>query len=163
MDLLEVDEESWQRVLSVNLEAPQVLTQELAKRWIANEDPGRLQHGRKLLFVGSISAEVASTSRGEYCVAKAGLAMLQSLWAVRLAEHGVQSCELRLGIMKSDMTAAVADRYEPIVTDRAIVPMARWGEGADVGRAVRAFLDGAFSFSTGDVLRVDGGFHLRSL
>ena len=105
---------------------------------------------------------MASVNRGEYCISKAGLAMASKLWAVRLAAEGVQVFELRPGIMATDMTAGVKDKYDALIAE-GLVPQRRWGTAEDVGRAVRALLAGHFPFSTGDVINVDGGFHIRRL
>jgi NAD(P)-dependent dehydrogenase (short-subunit alcohol dehydrogenase family) len=100
--------------------------------------------------------------RGEYCISKAGLAMAASLWATRLAGEGVQVTELRPGIMATDMTAGVKGKYDELIR-QGLVPQDRWGEPEDVALAVEAILGGAFPFSTGNVIYVDGGFHLRRL
>ena len=121
-----------------------------------------LSGGFKIVFVTSISADTASVNRGEYCISKAGLAMASQLWAVRMAEHDVQVLELRPGIMATDMTANVREKYDQLIAD-GLVPQRRWGTAEDVGRAVRAVLAGQFPFTTGDVIHLDGGFHLRRL
>ena len=121
-----------------------------------------LPAGFKIIFVTSISADTASINRGEYCISKAGLAMTSQLWAVRLAEHGVQVLELRPGIMATDMTSGVKGKYDALLAE-GLVPQRRWGTAEDVGRAVRAVLAGHFPFTTGDVIHLDGGFHIRRL
>jgi NAD(P)-dependent dehydrogenase (short-subunit alcohol dehydrogenase family) len=105
---------------------------------------------------------VASVNRGEYCVSKAGLAMTSQLWAMRLADAGVQVIELRPGIMATDMTSAVKAKYDTLIAE-GLVPQRRWGSPEDVGRAVRAILAGHFPYTTGDVIHLDGGFHVRRL
>ena len=112
--------------------------------------------------MSSISAYLASLNRGEYCISKAGLAMATKLWASRLATDGVQVFELRPGIMATDMTAGVKDKYDKLIAE-GLVPQKRWGSGDDVGNAVSALLKGYFPFSTGDVINVDGGIHLQRL
>jgi NAD(P)-dependent dehydrogenase (short-subunit alcohol dehydrogenase family) len=114
------------------------------------------------VFVSSASAVRASVNRGEYCVSKAGLSMAAKLFAVRLAAEGVQVYEVRPGIMATDMTAGVKDRYDRMIADGG-VPQGRWGTAEDVGLAVSALVQGRFPFSTGDVLNVDGGLHLERL
>ena len=167
-DLLDVTEESYREVMGINLEGPFFLSQLVARLWVdrpdapAKQGQSRLPGGYKLLFVSSLSAYAVSTNRGEYCVSKAGLAMTNQLFAARLAEHGVQVLELRPGIMATDMTAGVKDKYDKLLAD-GIVPQRRWGTGADVGLAVRAIFQGLFPFTTGDVINIDGGFHLRRL
>ncbi|HEX2750847.1 MAG TPA: 3-ketoacyl-ACP reductase [Verrucomicrobiales bacterium] len=161
-DLLECTEESWDTVMSINLKGPYFLTQMAANWWLEHAGQSRLAGGFKLAFVTSVSAVLASTNRGDYCISKAGLAMASQLWAVRLAEHGVQVVEFRPGIMETDMTAAVKAKYDPIIASGA-VPMRRWGQPQDVGKAVRVFLEGAFPFSTGEVIYMDGGLRLGRL
>ncbi len=161
-DLTEATEEIFDEVIGINLKGPYFLSQLAARYWLANPGKCRLNGGYKLLFVTSLSANTASINRGEYCVSKAGLAMAAQLWAVRLADAGVQVLELRPGIMATDMTAGVKDKYDKLLAE-GIVPQKRWGSPADVGLATKAILEGHFPFSTGDVINLDGGFHLRRL
>jgi 3-oxoacyl-[acyl-carrier protein] reductase len=121
-----------------------------------------LPGGYKLIFVTSISADTASVNRGEYCLSKAGLAMAAQLWATRLANHGTQVFEIRPGIMETDMTAGVKGKYDQLIAE-GLVPQMRWGKPEDVGLAVEAVLSGNYPYSTGNVIHVDGGFHLRRL
>jgi 3-oxoacyl-[acyl-carrier protein] reductase len=158
-DLTETSEESFGRLLSVNLEGPHFLSQIAARYWLENPSPG---HPYKLIFVTSISADTASVNRGEYCIAKAGLSMSAQLWSVRLAASGVQVFELRPGIMETDMTAGVKGKYDELIAG-GLVPQMRWGAPQDVGLAVEAILKDYFPFSTGAVIPIDGGFHLRRL
>ena len=123
---------------------------------------GRIASGRKIVFVSSISADTVSLNRGEYCVSKAGLAMASKLWAVRLAEAGVQVYEVRPGIMETDMTKRVKAKYDELIAE-GLVPQRRWGTPEDTGRLVRAILDGDLAFSTGAVIYADGGFHVSRL
>lgn len=162
-DLLDATEDSWDEVLDVNLKAPHFLTQLVARRWLERPNANRIASGYKLAFVGSISAEAMSIDRTEYCVSKAGLAVLNRSWALRLAPAGIQSVEIRAGIMATDMTASVQGKYNAILENDQVVPQARWGTPEDMGLAAAAFLEGQLPFSTGDVLNVDGGFHLRRL
>lgn len=161
-DLTQTSEASFEEVLRTNLQGPFFLTQAVANHWLAKRYPPALPGGFKIVFVTSISADTASVNRGEYCISKAGLAMASQLWAVRMAEHDVQVLELRPGIMATDMTAAVKDKYDKLIAE-GLVPQRRWGTAEDVGRAVRAVLAGQFPFTTGDVIHLDGGFHLRRL
>ena len=161
-DIVEATEDVFDEVVAVNLKGPYFLSQLAARWWLAHPGESRLPGGYKLIFVSSLSAAAASTNRGEYCISKAGLAMANQLWAVRLAGHGVQVLELRPGIMATDMTAGVKDKYDKLLAE-GIVPQKRWGTPEDVGLAVRAVLEGRFPFTTGDVLNIDGGFHLRRL
>jgi NAD(P)-dependent dehydrogenase (short-subunit alcohol dehydrogenase family) len=161
-DLLEATEESFDELMAVNLKGPYFLSQAVARGWLERREPARLPGGYKLVFVTSVSAYMASVNRGEYCVSKAGLAMAAQLWASRLANEGVQVFEVRPGIMATDMTAGVKEKYDQLIAE-GLVPQGRWGTADDVGRAVLALLQGHFPFSTGDVINVDGGMHLRRL
>lgn len=165
-DILIASEESFEKLLSVNLEGPYFLTQYLAQRWMEKASDFEATQSEKnckiIIFVTSISAETASTGRGEYCISKAGLAMAAKLWAARLAESGVQVFEIRPGIMDTDMTRAVHDTYELRIS-QGLVPQKRWGIPEDVGKAVAALASGNFGFSTGSVIHVDGGFHISRL
>ena len=161
-DLTQMTEASFEEVLRTNLQGPFFLTQAVANHWLAKGYAPALPGGFKIVFVTSISADTASVNRGEYCISKAGLAMASQLWAVRLADRGVQVLELRPGIMATDMTSAVKGKYDKLIAE-GLVPQRRWGSAEDVGRAVRAVLAGHFPFTTGDVIHLDGGFHVRRL
>jgi len=155
-DILEATEESFDEVIATNLKGPYFLTQ-LAARWMREQGGG----GR-IVFITSISAYTASVNRGEYCISKAGLSMAVALWAQRLAADGIPVFELRPGIIRTDMIAAVEKLYEERIA-AGLLPQRRMGEPGDVARAVRAIADGLLDYSTGQALNVDGGFHLRSL
>ncbi|HSB12834.1 MAG TPA: 3-ketoacyl-ACP reductase [Bryobacteraceae bacterium] len=154
-DILEATEESFDELIATNLKGPYFLTQQAA-RWMAEQGRGRI------VFVTSISSYTASVNRGEYCVSKAGLSMAVALYAQRLAAAGVQVFEIRPGIIRTDMIAAVEQVYEEKIAG-GLLPQRRMGESTDIARAVRAIADGLLDYSTGQVLNVDGGFHLRSL
>ncbi|MCL1817901.1 MAG: 3-ketoacyl-ACP reductase, partial [Spirochaetaceae bacterium] len=158
-DILEAGEESFEELMRVNLQGPYFLTQAIAKRWVSENKPCAISTGRKIVFVTSISAATASTGRGEYCVSKAGLSMAAMLWAARLAESGIAVYELRPGIMATDMTSAVKEKYDALIAQGGI-PQNRWGSPEDVGKAARALLAGDFAYSTGSVITVDGGIHI---
>jgi NAD(P)-dependent dehydrogenase (short-subunit alcohol dehydrogenase family) len=161
-DVTQMTEASFEEVLRVNLEGPFFLTQAVANHWLAKPYAPALPAGFKIVFVTSISADTASVSRGEYCMSKAGLAMASQLWAMRLADQGVQVIDVRPGIMTTDMTANVKDKYDALLAE-GLVPQRRWGTPEDVGRAVRAILAGDLPFTTGTVIHVDGGFRVRRL
>ncbi|MFQ3619702.1 MAG: 3-ketoacyl-ACP reductase [Spirochaetales bacterium] len=161
-DILEASEESFEELLRINLQGPYFLTQQVAQKWAHHNLVSRLEGGFKVIFVTSISADTASTQRGEYCISKAGLAMAVKLWASRLAELGIQVYELRPGIMATDMTAAVKGKYDTLI-QQGLVPQKRWGTAEDVGKAVLSLLQNDFPFSTGSVIHVDGGFHISRL
>ena len=172
LDLVEATEESFREVLDANLVGPHFLTQLVAKRWLDHTDnTDRTAHDgrggataapRAVVFITSISAAYASPQRGEYCVSKAGLTMSRQLWATRLADEGVAVFEVRPGIMETEMTEPAHERYDPLIAS-GLVPLRRWGTAADVGDAVAALLSGAFRFSHGSVVDVDGGFQLKRL
>jgi len=161
-DVTETTQASFEEVLRTNLEGPYFLTQSVANHWLSSRYASLLPGGFKIVFVSSISAAAASIMRGEYCISKAGLAMASQLWAVRLADEGVQVIELRPGIMATDMTSAVKEKYDRLIAE-GLVPQRRWGTAEDVGRAVRAILAGLLPYTTGDVIHLDGGFHVRRL
>jgi 3-oxoacyl-[acyl-carrier protein] reductase len=161
-DITEATEESFDELIAVNLKGPYFLAQAVVRHWLAAPGASRLPSGYTLVFVSSISASLASVNRGDYCISKAGLAMAAKLWATRLAADGVQVFEVRPGIMSTDMTAGVKEKYDRMI-GTGLVPQNRWGTGDDVGRAVAALLTGAFPFSTGEVIHVDGGLHLERL
>lgn len=154
-DILEATEESFDELIATNLKGPYFLTQ-LAAREMAARGSGRI------VFVTSMSAYTASVNRGEYCISKAGLSMAVALWAQRLAACGVKVFEVRPGIIRTDMISAVEKSYDEKIS-AGLLPQRRMGEPSDIARAVRAIADGLLDYSTGQVLNVDGGFHLRSL
>ncbi|MDB6017925.1 MAG: Short-chain dehydrogenase/reductase [Pedosphaera sp.] len=161
-DLTETGEESYDEVMSVNLKGPFFISQLAARHWLKHPNQSRLPGGYKLIFITSISSDTASVNRGEYCLSKAGLAMACQLWATRLADEGAQVFDIRPGIMETDMTAGVKEKYDKLIAE-GLVPQKRWGKPEHVGLAVEAILKGYFPYSTGEVITVDGGFHLRRL
>lgn len=161
-DILEAGEESFDRLININLKGPYFLTQRIAREMIAQveREPG----GRKpqIVTITSVSVYTASVNRGDYCISKAGLGMMTALWAARLAEFGIGVYEIRPGVIATDMTGGVKEKYDKLIAEGAW-PIRRWGQSEDVGRAVAAIARGDFPFSTGEVFNVDGGFHLRTL
>ena len=155
-DLLETTPESFDRLIATNLRGPFFLTQRAARRFIAAQTPATIVN------VGSISATVASVSRGEYCISKAGVAMATTLWAARLAAAGIRVYEIRPGVIRTDMTAAVREKYDRLLAE-GLAPQARWGEPEDIGRAVAMLLRGDLAYSTGQVIHVDGGMTIQQL
>lgn len=155
-DILEATEESFDELVATNLKGPYFLTQQLARFMLEQGIEGRV------VFVTSISAYTASINRGDYCISKAGLAMAVALWAARLAAHGIKVFEIRPGIVRTDMIAAVESVYDQRIAD-GLLPQRRMGETSDVAKAVRAIADGLLDYATGQVLNLDGGFHLRTL
>jgi NAD(P)-dependent dehydrogenase (short-subunit alcohol dehydrogenase family) len=159
-DLLEASEESFDRLIGINLKGPYFLTQKAAKLIIDTTPADGI--ARAIVNVSSISAYTVSTNRGEYCVAKAGIAMMTKLYAVRLAEHGIGVYEIQPGVIATDMTGAVKEKYDRLFAD-GLTPIGRWGEPSDIGKAVVAVAIGLFPYSTGQVFNVDGGFHIQTI
>ena len=160
-DILEASPDSYDEVMATNLRGPYFLTQHAANRMIEMKSTGTIDIAR-FVVISSISAYTASVSRGEYCVSKAGLTMLTRLFADRLAEHGFPVNEVQPGIIETDMTSAVKDKYDPLIAD-GLTPIRRWGQPEDIGKAVAAIGLGYFDFTTGAAIPVDGGFHMRRL
>ncbi|MFP6634263.1 MAG: 3-ketoacyl-ACP reductase [Planctomycetota bacterium] len=161
VDLLESNEEHYDRTLDVNLKGPFFLTQSIA-RWMVEErlaDPGRKLY---IVNISSLSEYTSSVLRGDYCLAKAGLGMLTSLFADRLGEHNIPVNEIRPGIIATDMTAGAKEKYDKLFAE-GLTPFRRWGQPEDVARAVRALVGGDFDFATGSAIDLDGGFHLHRL
>ena len=162
MDLLETTEESFGRLLDVNLKGAFFLSQAVA-RWLIEQKHAELpEFSPAIINISSISAYAASPERAEYCLSKAGMAMMTNLFALRLADEGINVFEVRPGVISTDMTANVKAKYDEQIA-AGLTPIRRWGTPEDVGRAVAAIASGSFSFSTGEVINVDGGFHLRRL
>ncbi len=161
LDLLETTPESYQRLMRINLEGPFFLSQEIANRMIAERenDPA---FEASIININSISATVVSTNRGEYCVSKAGLAMVTQLFATRLGEFGIPVYEVRPGVTRTDMTSGVTEKYDRLIEEGLCVTP-RWGTPEDVGRAVAALAAGRFPYSTGQVIMIDGGLTIPRL
>lgn len=160
-DLLETSEESYDYVLDTNLRGTFFLTQAVARRMrdLRGRQPDAFA---AIVTVSSISATVASINRGEYCIAKAGLAMLTQLFAARLGEFGIPVYEIRPGVIRTDMTSGVVEKYDRLIAQGLCV-QSRWGVPDDVGKAVAALARGDFPYSTGQVIMVDGGLTLQRL
>ena len=162
-DLLEASEESFDRLISINLKGPYFLTQRVARQMISQQTSNpKLQTTPKIVTISSVSGYTASTNRGDYSVAKAGLSMMTRLFAARLAEHGINVYEIRPGVIETDMTGPVKAKYDALIAG-GLTPIARWGTPDDVARAVVAVATDLLPFSTGEVINVDGGFHVRRL
>jgi 3-oxoacyl-[acyl-carrier protein] reductase len=160
-DLLEAGRESFDRLIRTNLRGPYFLTQ-AAARWMLEQGKGDPSARRCIVFITSMSATVASINRGEYCISKAGLSMACQLWAARLAPEGIPVYEVRPGIIKTDMTAGVAAKYDALISQGGI-PQMRWGFPEDVGRAVAMLARGDLAYSAGQVIMVDGGMTVPRL
>jgi NAD(P)-dependent dehydrogenase (short-subunit alcohol dehydrogenase family) len=160
-DILETSEESYDEVMGVNLKGPFFLTQRVANTMIVLIEAEVIERPQ-IVNIGSISAYTSSPSRAEYCLSKAGVAMMTVLYADRLAEYGITLYEIRPGIIETDMTSVVKDKYDKLIAD-GLTPIRRWGQPEDIGQAVVAIAEGHLRFSTGEVINVDGGFHLHRL
>jgi NAD(P)-dependent dehydrogenase (short-subunit alcohol dehydrogenase family) len=160
-DILETSEASYDEVMAVNLKGPFFLTQLVARAMIQLLDDAVIDHP-KIINIGSLSAYTSSTNRGEYCLSKAGLAMMTALYADRLAASGITVYEVRPGVIETDMTHIVKAKYDRLIAE-GLTPIQRWGQPEDIARAVVAIAEGALPFSTGEVINVDGGFHLHRL
>lgn len=159
-DLLEMTEESFDYVVGINTRGNMFLTQAVARQMIRQQPVD----GRRgvIVNVSSCSAEVSSTNRGEYCVSKAGVSMLTTLYADRLAGEGILVHEVRPGVIKTDMTDKVQEKYDKLIAEGAF-PIARWGTPQDVANAVSALCSDKFLYTTGNYIDVDGGFHIKRL
>jgi len=160
-DLLDVSEAGWDQVFDTNLKGPFFLAQAAARQMLAQHARGRSQGG-KIINVSSISAYAVSTNRADYCLTKAAQGMLTELFAVRLADHGISVYEICPGVIESDMTAPVKEKYDRLIAE-GMTPIRRWGRPEDIARAVSALVQDFFPFSTGDRFHIDGGFHIRRL
>ncbi len=157
-DLLEMTEESYDRVMDINLKAMMFLTQAAANEMIKNEGDSK----GAIVNISSISAYVSSVNRGEYCISKAGVSMLTRLFADRLAEYGITVNEVLPGIIATDMTSGVKEKYDTLIAG-GLLPIKRWGEPEDIARAVLTLCNGSLTYMTGQSLNIDGGFHIRRL
>lgn len=159
-DLLEMTEESFDWVLGINTKGNMFLTQAVAKQMMKQPMQGKRRGS--IINVSSCSAVVSSTGRGEYCVSKAGVSMLTTLYADRLAREGILVNEVRPGVIATDMTATVKEKYDKLFEGNEF-PLARWGTAEDIAEAVAIFAGDALPYTTGDYINVDGGFHIRRL
>ncbi len=157
-DLLEMTEESYDRVMSINTKGTLFLTQAVSNLMIKNsgEDKG------SIVNISSLSAYTSSVNRGEYCISKAGVSMITALFADRLAEYGIPVNEIRPGIIETGMTEKVKEKYDKLI-DNGLLPIARWGQPMDIAKAVLALVNGSLPYMTGGILDIDGGFHIRRL
>lgn len=160
-DMIDASEASFDRLIDINLKGPYFLTQ-LAARWMKRQHDADASYRGCVIYVGSISATVASTNRGDYCISKAGIAMSAMLWAARLAEFNCEAYEVRPGVTATDMTAGVQAKYDKLIAEGLTV-QPRWGTPQDVGSAVAVLAGGKLPYATGQVIHVDGGLTLQRL
>ena len=160
VDLLEMGEASYDEIMDVNLKGPLFLTQTLARHMVDRVNSG----GRpgQIVNIGSISGFTSSSNRSEYCISKAGMTMMTALLADCLSPWGINVYEIQPGLIETDMTRGVKARYDALIED-GLTPIPRWGQPEDIGKAVAAIAGGALPFSTGEIIRVDGGFHMHRL
>lgn len=161
IDILEATEQSYDRVMNINLKGPYFLAQ-LAANWMIEQREQFADRKFRICNTGSMSAYTSSPARGEYCLSKAGIGMMTKLYADRLAQYQIGVFEIRPGIIMTDMTRVVKDKYDRMIAE-GLTPTKRWGQPEDVAKAVGAIAEGKLDFSTGQVINVDGGFHLRRL
>lgn len=160
LDILEATVESFDRVMTINARGPYFLTQLIARQMIKQQQQGRAPG--MIIFSTSISAEVSSTSRGDYCMSKSTLSMAARLYADRLAEYGICVYEIRPGIIATDMTSAVKDKYDKLIAE-GLIPQRRWGYPEDIGKAVVGLAKGYFGYSTGAIIEIGGGMGIPRL
>jgi 3-oxoacyl-[acyl-carrier protein] reductase len=161
LDILEATEQSYDRVMNINLKGPYFLTQ-LVANWMIEQKKATPEMSFRICSTSSVSAYTSSPARGEYCLSKAGLSMMTKLYADRLAEYEIGVFEIRPGVIMTDMTSVVKDKYDKLIAE-GLTPTKRWGYPEDIAKAVGAIAEGRLDFSTGQVINVDGGFHLRRL
>lgn len=162
LDLLETTEQSFDRLMSINLKGTFFMCQLAANTMIAMQQQGLEGYEPRIINISSMSAYTVSVNRGEYCVSKAGISMTTQLFAARLADYGIPVFEVRPGIIQTDMTAAVAEKYQKLI-DEGVTPIRRFGQARDVADCVAVAVSGLLDFATGQVLNADGGFHIRRL
>lgn len=160
-DILDTSAESFDQLLDVNLKGPFFLTQRIANVMVTLIANKTIDRGT-IINISSISAYTASINRAEYCISKAGISMMTQLYAARLAEHNINVYEIRPGIIETDMTTGVKDKYDKLIS-QGLTPIRRWGKPEDIGKAAAAIARGDLPFSTGEVINVDGGFHMKTL
>jgi 3-oxoacyl-[acyl-carrier protein] reductase len=160
-DILEATEESFDKVFDVNLKGPYFLTQAVA-RWMIVQHQADARFDGCIVNISSVSAELASINRGDYCMARAGTSMATQLWTVRLAEYGIRVYEIRPGVVATDMTAGVKEKYDRMIAE-GLTLEPRWGQPEDVGRAVAALARGDLPYGTGQVINIDGGMMVGRL
>lgn len=160
MDLLDMTEESYDRVMGINAKGTLFMTQEVARQMLLQEQLGEKRG--TVINISSCSSQVVSVNRGEYCISKAGISMVTQLFAARLAQDRILVFEVRPGVIATDMTSTVEDKYNRMIEDGSF-PIARWGKPEDVAKAVSVFAGDSYLYSTGNYIDIDGGFHIRQL
>ncbi len=160
-DILQASETSFEELIRTNLQGPYFLTQAVAN-WMIEQNKSSLDFDGCIVNISSISSTVASANRGDYCISKAGISMATKLWAVRLAEFGIRVYEVQPGIIRTDMTAGVREKYDKLIAE-GLIPQSRWGTPDDVGKAVAMLVRGDLAYSTGQIITIDGGMMMKRL
>ena len=160
-DIMDMTEESYDRVMSINLKGPYFLTQLVAKH-MAEMKTSNPEFQGCIINIGSISADTASVSRGEYCLSKAGTTMATKLWAARLGEYDIPVYEIRPGVIKTDMTSAVTEKYDKLIAEGLTIQQ-RWGFPEDIAKAAAMLARGDLAYSTGQIINIDGGMQVSRL
>lgn len=160
-DILDTDDESYERVMNINLKGPFFLAQ-TAANWMIKQKIYEPVFEGKIIFIGSVSSTLASVNRAEYCISKAGISMVTQLWAVRLGEYDIPVYEIRPGITRTDMTVGVSSKYDSMI-EKGLLVQSRWGVSEDIGKAAAMLARGDLPYSTGQVITIDGGMTLGRL
>jgi NAD(P)-dependent dehydrogenase (short-subunit alcohol dehydrogenase family) len=161
VDILEAEEESFDRLIEINLKGPFFLTKDAAQ-WMISQREDDCEEFFSIINIGSVSSEIPSPSRGDYCISKAGISMATKLWAARLGEYNISVYEIQPGLIKTDMTDAVTGKYDKMI-EEGLLLQSRWGFPSDVGKTVASLARGDMPYSTGQVIRVDGGLTMQRL
>ena len=160
-DILEADEKSFDRLMEINLKGPYFLTQKAAN-WMIEQKAKNSKDSFSIINISSVSAKVASVNRGEYCISKAGMSMSTKLWAARLGEFDIPVYEIQPGVIRSDMTAGVVEKYDKMIAE-GLTLQKRWGKPEDLGKTVVALVKGMIPYATGQVIHTDGGMTIQTL
>ena len=160
-DILEADEKSYDRLMNVNLKGPYFLTQQVAN-WMIKQKIKNPKNRFTIINISSVSATTASVNRGDYCISKAGISMATKLWAARLGEFDIPVYEVQPGVIRTDMTAGVIEKYDKLIAEGLTIQK-RWGNPEDLGKTVVALASGMIPYATGQVIKTDGGMTIQTL
>ena len=159
-DILEADEKSYDRLMNVNLKGPYFLTQQVAN-WMIKQKIKNPKNPFTIINISSVSATTASVNRGDYCISKAGISMATKLWAARLGEFDIPVYEVQPGVIRTDMTAGVIEKYDKLIAEGLTIQK-RWGNPEDLGKTVVALASGMIPYATGQVIKTDGGMTIQT-